>query len=50
MMGQKINHHLIESILDLLYILQNRGISMEQFMEEGAALPLYKWMDRQGVQ
>lgn len=50
MMGQKINHHFIESILDLLYILQNHGISIEQFMEEGVILPLHKWMDRQKLQ
>ncbi len=50
MMGQKINHHFIESILELLYVLKNHEISMEQFMEEGVALPLHEWMDRQNLQ
>lgn len=48
--GQKINYHLIDAILDLLYLLQDYGITMEQLLEEGAEKQLSAFMDMPNIQ
>ena len=47
---QKMNHHLIESILGLLYSLRDYGITIEQLMDYGTQLPDSDGLDMQSFQ
>lgn len=48
--NQKMNHHLIESILGLLYSLQDFNVTIEQLMEYGTQLPVSDGLDMQNFQ
>lgn len=48
--GQKLNYHLIDSILDLLYLLQDYGITMEQMMNGEAEEQLSSLSDMPNIQ
>ncbi len=48
--NQKMNHHLIESILGLLYSLQDYDVTIEQLMEDGGQLPFSDSLNVQNFQ
>lgn len=47
---RKMNHHLIESILGLLYSLRDYGITIEQLMEDSGQIPAFSDQDMQNIQ